>query len=132
MSEIPDCPCESCGETGCDCEPTTGTPTTLCDLDRVNNMWVVGGNPPCSGNGICLLDTMSKDQVIYSLAHNPQAAEHLLRVTSNEELRTLAMTVPLLPTQEEADKLQSDVNRHKELESIPYYGIFRGNPPYPQ
>lgn len=130
MSDEIDCPCDSCGASTCECAPTP-TPT-LCDRDRVNNMWVVGGDPPCSGNGICLLDTMCLDQIVYTLQHNPNAAKDLDRVTSNVELRNLAATVPLLPTTEEADKLQSDVNRHKEIEGIPYYAIFRGNPPYAQ
>ena len=98
---------------------------SLCDGDRTNNIWVEGGNPSI-GNGICLLDTMTESQVVYSLQHNPKAAADLKRVTTNEALLHLADTVPLLPTTVEEDETQKEMNRHDEPGSIPFYAIFRG------
>lgn len=115
-------------DTGCTCDETTGT---RCDLDRTNNMWVEGGDPKV-GSGLCLLDSMSDAQIVYSLQHNQNAARDLLRVTSDPHLRELAATVELLPTAEEEDKLQSDLNRNDEAGSIPFYAIFRGQPPFAQ
>lgn len=106
-------------------------PNSYCNRDRKNNMWVEGEHAN-EGGGICLLDTWTRDQVIYTLEHNPNAAEHLRRVTSDPDLLELANTVKLLSTGVEADELQSDINRNKELESYPFYGIFRGQPPFNQ
>lgn len=115
-------------ETGCTCDPVTGT---KCDGDRTNNMWVEGGDPAL-GNGICLLDTMCESQIVYTLQHNRNAAKDLLRVTHDEHLRNLAHTVQILPTGVEADIEQSNINRHNEAGSIPFYAIFRGQPPFNQ
>lgn len=102
-----------------------------CDGDRTNNLWVEGGDPS-KGTGICLLDTLTLPQVVYSLQHNPRAAADLLRVTSDPTLRELAITVPLLSTVNETDAEQAELNRHDEAGAIPFYAIFRGQPPFAQ
>ncbi len=109
-------------------EDTTETtaPITLCDLDRVNNAWVEGADENGEG-GICLLDTMSEAQIIYTLQRDEKAREDLRRVTSNVDLQDLANTVPRLTTDREGDVLQSGLNRNKE--SIAFYSVFRGRPP---
>lgn len=112
------------------CDDETKKPT-YCDGDRVRNMWVEGGDPSV-GDGVCLLDTMSEAQVVYSLQHNPKAAADLIRVTTDENLRHLARTVELLPTTVEGDEAQKELNRHDEVGSIPFYAIFRGQPPFAQ
>jgi hypothetical protein len=111
----------------CEDESTTTetTTTTLCDRDRTNNVWVEGGDG--DGSGVCLLDTMSEEQVIYVLQRDEKAREDLRRVTSDEHLLELAETVPRLPTTPLGDSLQSEVNRNAD--SIAFYSVFRGRPP---
>ncbi len=82
--------------------------------------------------GICLLDTMSEDQVIYSLEHDEQARADLLTVTSDPHLLELANTIPRLPVVEEMDAEQALTNRTNEPASLPFYAIFRGQPPFAQ
>lgn len=101
--------------------------TTRCDRDRVGNVWVEGADENGEG-GICLLDTMNDCQIINSLQRNERARRDLLRVTSDEHLLELAKTVPSLPTTEEGDELQKDLNRNTE--SLPFYTQFRGNIPW--
>src|SRR5271170_937866 len=112
----------------CGCNPPK--PCTKCDANRRKNIWVERADQP--GNkapGICLLDTMTKAQVIYVLEHDPRAARDLLRVTTDPELRYLAQNVTLLPTMELADMEQSVQNQNYKPESYPFYGIFAGRPP---
>jgi hypothetical protein len=78
--------------------------------------------------GICMLDTMEEHQVINSLQRSQRAKDDLLRVTSNEYLRNLALTTPLYPTANEGDVLQKEVNQG----TIPFYTLFRGQPPFAQ
>lgn len=104
---------------------------SYCDLDRRNNIWVEGGDP-AQGTGICLLDSMTSDQVVYTLQHNPKAKADLLRVTSDPNLHELAEKVELFPTAVEADALQTETNRNNDAGSIPFYAIFRGQPPFAQ
>jgi len=112
-------------------EPTCGnvapSASTKCDRDRVNNVWVEGADENGEG-GICLLDTMQECQVINSLQRDERARQDLLRVTSDERLRELALTIPSLPTTEEGDELQKDLNRNAD--SLPFYNQFRGNIPW--
>jgi len=119
-----------CQETPCACQQVC----TKCDRDRKNNMWVERGNNPGSENavGICLLDTMTEDQVVNMLERNEQARADLLRVTSDPHLLELAQTTKRLTTAEEADLQQKWVNRNEKPASIPFYGIFRGQPPFAQ
>ena len=128
VSVTPICNLTPCTCGGCapqlDC-PAIGT---LCDLDRNCNVWVEGYDASKGVPGICLLDTMDECQVINSLQRSQKAKDDLLRVTSNEYLRNLANTLPLLPTGNEGDTLQKEVNQN----SIPFYSIFRGQPPFAQ
>ena len=102
---------------GCNpCLTGNGPPPTLCDGDTSNNYWVEGG--------ICMLDTMTKTQVVYSIEHNPKARDDLKRVTTCEELLELLVHVPLLSTTQEDDEQQKMLNR---TDSLPFYTVFRGN-----
>lgn len=117
--------------TNCNDETTTteeaAAPATLCDRDRVNNVWVEGLVDEDGNGGICLLDNMREDQVVYVLQRDETARTDLCRVTSNERLLELAATVPRLPTGRVGDQLQSEVNRNSE--SLAFYSVFRGRPP---
>lgn len=119
-------PC-TCGGCGCG-DPLSPPVTTLCDLDRRNNVWVEGPVDSNGNGGICLLDTLDECSVINSLQRSQRAKDDLKRVTSNEFLRNLADTVPLLPTTNEGDTLQKEINQN----SIPFYSVFRGQPPFAQ
>ena len=115
-----------------DSRPDCGPPRrkTKCDADTTDNLWVERADP--SRIGICLLDTMSEAQVIHSVERNDVARADLLRVTTDERLLEIARMTPRLPTTEQADEIQSDVNRNNTAASSPFYGIFRGQPPFSQ
>lgn len=121
-------PC-SCVDTSCD--PAPQDPScfrTLCDGNRANNVWVEGAD--AEGNsGICLLDTMELDQIIGVIQRDPQARIDLLKVTTNEYLQNLANTLPPLPTTNEGDDLQKQVNQNTVT---PFYTIFKGQIPFNQ
>jgi hypothetical protein len=131
-SVMPVIPC--CEQTPCSCgtcPPVVCVPMgTLCDLDRRNNIWVEGVVDENGVGGICMLDTMEEYQVVSTLQRSQRAKDDLLKVTGNEYLRNLARTVPLLPTGEEGDQLQKEVNANAQ--SIPFYALFRGQPPFAQ
>ncbi len=57
---------------------------TKCDRDTTNNVWLERGTP--GAIGICLLDTMTEEQVIYTLERDERARADLLRVTSDSRL----------------------------------------------
>lgn len=120
-----------CNSTPCSCggcvAPVAPMPS-LCDLNRKCNVWVEGVVDENGQGGICLLDTMEECQVINSLQRSQRAKDDLLKVTSNEYLRNLALTVPLLPGINEGDELQKELNQN----SIPFYTLFRGQPPFAQ
>ncbi len=104
------------------------TPETFCDLEVTNNVWVEGiVDVPAGKRGLCMLDSMTIDQVIYVLEHDPRARTDLLKVTSNADLRRLAGEVPLLPRQDAADLEQSADAKA----GLPFYTVFRGQPPNP-
>lgn len=109
---------------------------TMCDRYRPGdrNVWVERGDTPGSENapGICLLDTMTEDQVIYVLERDEVARRDLLTVTTNPDLLNLAATIVRLPTAELVDMEQKTGNRSDEAASIPFYAIFRGQPPFAQ
>jgi len=88
--------------------------------------------PDYSVPGICALDTLREDQIINIIERDDKARADLLKVTSDPHLRKLALTVPKLPTQELVDAEQLNQNRPNEPSSIPFYAIFRGQPPFPQ
>ena len=49
----------------------SSTRTTYCDGDRKNNVWVEGVQDEDGNGGICMLDTMTEQQVAYVLQHDP-------------------------------------------------------------
>jgi hypothetical protein len=103
----------------CDCTTTeTEAPCTLCDGDRTNNVWMAGS--------ICLLDTMTEDQVIYVIQRDHRARVDLRRITTNERLIELANTIPSLPSENEGDRLQ----REMAGPAPAFYAVFRGQPPF--
>lgn len=102
---------------GCDpCQTGEGPPPTLCDGDTTNNCWVEGN--------VCLLDTMSKQQIVYSIEHNPKARDDLARVTTCEEILQLLKDVPLLSGVQEDDAQQRVLN---QSDCLPFYTVYRGN-----
>lgn len=131
----------SCQKTPCICPPPR--PCTLCDRYQqgMTNVWVskarsgtslVGPDADENVPGICMLDTMTRAQVIYVLERDEKARADLLVVTSNRELLHLARTVPRLPVVEETDAEQALINRPNEPAQNPFYAIFRGQPPFAQ
>ena len=113
MPILPDCPIP---------------PTTKCDRDIENNVWVEGRDPDNNVPGICMLDTLEDYQVIYILERDEVARADLKRVTSDAHLLELADTVPRLPTDFEEDKNMKDFGAAQS----PFYSIFRGQPPFSQ
>lgn len=132
MSDPPDfnCPDDGTGTGGATIVAST-TARTKCDGNRVDNVWVERGPNPGDEDrvGICLLDTMSEAQVIYSVERDSRARADLLRVTTDARLLEIARTVPRLTTVELADEEQRDVNRPNTAASIPFYAIFQGRLP---
>ena len=114
----------------CDDDTTTteevSVPTTLCNGDRVNNVWVEGAVDENGEGGICMLDTLSEAQIIYILQRDEKAREDLRRVTTNERLLELADTVPRLSTDRTGDGLSKGLNQGTVS---PFYSTFRGRPP---
>jgi len=107
----------------CDEEPRC----TNCDRDTKNNVWLERGTP--GAIGICLLDTMTRSQVIYCLEHDERSRADLLRITSNPDLLELAATVTRLPTVELMDAMQSDFNREGPSTNV-LYSTFKGISPW--
>jgi len=110
-----------------DCTPK---PTTRCDRDRKNNVWIEGGNRDTGVGGVCLLDTTDEATVIWILERDEVARKDLVRVTSDPRLLELARTVPRLPTYNEGDDMQHRANANPA--GIPFYSAFRGQPPFSQ
>lgn len=107
------------------------TRRTKCDLDTRANIWMDRGSPPDESRpGACMLDTMSKEQVIYVLQHRPDAAQQLLKITSDPELRALAGEIDPLPSVELVDMEQEEGNATQD--TAPFYSVFRGQPPFAQ
>jgi hypothetical protein len=133
-------PACSCNKNPCEC----CRPCTLCDryVPGTPNVWVERGSvspdlfspaePDYSVPGVCSLDTLQEHQIIFIIERDAKARADLLKVTSNRRLRHLALTIPSLPTQELVDAEQLNQNRPHEPASIPFYAIFRGQPPFPQ
>jgi hypothetical protein len=110
-------------------EEDPGPQPTKCDLDRNNNVWVEGIAPDGTG-GICTLDNLCDDTIVFILQRDEHAREDLLRVTSDAHLRTLAATTPRLPTTYQGDEEMAQINQMPA--SIPFYTAFRGQPPFAQ
>lgn len=103
-------------------------PATLCDLDVENNVWVEGVVDLAAGKrGICMLDQLSRPQIVDILQRNPRAREDLPRVTSNPELRQLVVETPPLPAKELSEEMQTRAARNPA--GFPFYSVFRGRPP---
>ncbi len=130
----------SCNKNPCLCPGTLpagcGRPGSKCDLYRPGdkNVWVERGTSSADVNapGVCMLDTMTEAQVIYVIERDEKARADLLKVTSDTRLRELAQTIARLPTVQEDDKLQTDMNRNHASASNPFYALFRGQPPFAQ
>jgi len=121
-------PCNSNDPSSTSSEETTEeTRTTYCDGDRVNNVWVEGVQDEAGNGGICMLDTMTKEQIVYVLQRDPKAAEDIQRVTTDAELKAWAASIPMLPTENQGDKLQTEMNANAR--TIPFYSQFQGKPP---
>jgi len=105
-------------------------PSTRCDRDTANNVWVEHGVGPgdCLTPGVCLLDSMNDCDIIYVLERNERARADLLRVTSDPHLIDLANQVQRLPLGEEEDALMNMLNN----EPLPLYTHFHGQPPWNQ
>lgn len=97
------------------CVTGLGPPPTLGDGDITNNYWME--------SGVCMLDTMTREQVIYVIERNPIARKDLARVTTCQEILDLLTLVPLLPTQQEDDKVMKQLSG----DSLPFYTLYRGN-----
>jgi hypothetical protein len=82
--------------------------------------------------GVCLLDTLCTDQVIGILKVDERARADLIRVTSDPTLLDLAETVDRLPSVDPGDQLQKQMGANHQAETIPFYAIFRGQPPFAQ
>lgn len=108
----------------CRCPPR---PCTKCDRDTQNNVWHERGTP--GAIGICLLDTMTEEQIIYTLEHDERARKDLLRVTSDPHLLHLAHTITRLPVVEEMDAMQKDMNREGPATNV-LHSTFHGVPPF--
>jgi hypothetical protein len=132
--------CESGHQTPCNCSGVSivggvdacpPRPTTLCDrYDRsVPNVWVEG-DP--GAIGVCMLDTMTEEQIIYCIERDDKARMDLLKVTSDPGLLELARKIASLPTTNETDGMQALLNKNNSPASIPFYGLFRGQPPFNQ
>ena len=124
------CDCGTCNAGGLATTYTTSA-GTCCDRDRVNNVWVEGANENGEG-GICMLDNLNRAQIVGILKADDRARADLLKVTSNPELLALAENTERLPAHQPDDRLQTQVNANKQAESIPFYAIFRGQPPFAQ
>ncbi len=101
--------------------------TTYCDGNRRDNVWVEGPVDEAGQGGVCMLDTMTESQLIYVLQRDPKARQDLETVTTDEELKAWARTIPMLPGVNPGDQLQSEINANAA--SIPFYSVFAGKPP---
>ena len=130
-----------CNATPCACAPTPDPscvvdgmaqnaqdPThfhTLCDGERINNVWVEGGTETVIG--ICMLDTLEECQIINIIQRDPQARIDLAKVTTNPYLLNMLERIPMLPGVNEGDELQKEVNQNTVS---PFYSQFRGQIPW--
>lgn len=125
--------CTTCSNTPCTCQTST---TTKCDLyvPGMRNVWVERGDSPndVTAPGVCMLDTMTDAQIIDVLQHDEQARADLTTITTDTHLLELARTVARLPVVETMDAEQAEVNQPNNPGSIPFYAIFRGQPPFAQ
>jgi len=129
----------TCQNIPCTCQPENECPTlptTKCDLytPGMKNVWVERGDSPNDINapGVCMLDTMTDTQIIYTIERDEQAREDLLKITTDTNLLNIARTIARLPVVETMDAEQALLNQPNNPGSIPFYSIFRGRPPFAQ
>jgi hypothetical protein len=79
-----------------------------------------------------MLDTLTDNQIVYVLERDEQARADLLTITTDAHLLQLANETPRLPTIELMDAEQALLNKPHDPCSIPFYAIFRGQPPFAQ
>lgn len=117
-----------CGEKPCDCTVSK----SKCNGDLRNNVWLERGVGGENAVGICLLDTLTEPQVIDIVERDEKARQDLLRATTDARLLEIARNTKRLSTAEEADLQQKWVNKNEAPASSPFYGLFRGQPPFAQ
>lgn len=127
----------ACTKTPCGCSTgNTLAGGSRCDryVPGMRNVWVERGCSPndVTAPGVCLLDTMTEAQIIYSLERDDVARADLLTITSDEHLHELARTIPRLALPEQTDVEQAFLNQPHNSGSIPFYALFRGQPPFAQ
>lgn len=128
----------TCNNIPCTCLASANecptAPTTKCDLfvPGIQNVWIERGDGPDDKNalGICMLDTMTDPMIINVLERDEQARADLFKITTNAHLLELARTIPRLPVVETMDAEQAQFNQSNDPHSIPFYAIFRGQPPF--
>lgn len=107
-----------------------------CDLYvfGMKNVWIERGDSPndIHAPGVCMLDTMSDEQIIYCIQRDQNAREDLRLITTEPHLLALADATPPLPTAEVNDLEQRFLNQPNNAASIPFYALFRGQPPFAQ
>lgn len=130
---MPSVCCETCYAEPCACHLPLNysfpNGPTRCDRYDPSqpNVWVEKGGPGYTG--ICMLDTMTDDQIIYTLIHDDKAREDLAKITTDPTLLAMVQEVPKLPGQSETDREQALVNMPHEIGTAPLYSVFRGKPP---
>lgn len=115
---MPTCPPQPCG------------PTSKCDRYDPGNVWVEHGEGPfdCQTIGVCLLDTMSDDEIRYVIERNEAARQDLLAITTDDHILNIANTTPRLSEGdvEVGDELMRVFNK----DSMVMYTHFGGQPPW--
>lgn len=110
--------------------------STRCDLYvfGMKNVWVERGDSPndVHAPGVCMLDSMNDDQIVDIIEHDPVAREDLRAITTDPHLLNLANVVPTLPQITINDQEHKLINDPQNPASIPFYAIFRGQPPFAQ
>lgn len=117
-----------CRATPCSC----GVSSSKCKSGLRDNVWVERGTGGENAIGICLLDTLSEPQIIDIVERDEKARRDLLLATTDARLLEIAQKTKRLTTSEEADLQQKWVNKNEAPASIPFYGLFRGQPPVAQ
>ena len=103
--------------------PHPATCGSVCTGDHTNNMW---WRPGAEGfPGQCILDEMTFGQVYAVLQRHPRADEHLLRITQDETLVTMANNVPLVESEIVSNEVAT--RRINANTTTKYYTLFRGN-----
>ena len=76
-----------------------------CTGQRYNNSWVIGDvNPATNTGGVCILDTLTPEEIGCVLQKNPFARADLPKITSDPEVLALLEKYPLLSSDWPAEK----------------------------